>query len=220
MKCTSCGADISVGGARCDYCGSAVETAAEPSRREIFEKIKTSPHYEHRNAPQRLASLPQFPAGAKALAMAVPIVFIAISGIMAIGMLVMAGVVGMGIGLAGGGSLAGVSVIPLLMALVPVGFVAIGVFMLVSFRKKFRQFDRAPVLARPAIVVGKRTAVSGGSGNSSASTRYFLTAEFEDGNRGEFQTMTPELYGRAAEEDAGVLYTRATMALDLDRVIP
>jgi len=218
MKCGGCGAEVSPDAAKCDYCGSSVEPVSEPSPEAIFAKIKASPEYARRDARERLAALPEYPAVARTLAMAVPIVFIAISGIIAVGMLVMAGVVGVGIGMAGGGGLAGFSVVPAVMSLVPIGFVVVGVWMLVSFRKKFRQFDEAPVTARPAIVVGKRTAVFGGSGDSSAGTRYFLSAEFEDGSRQEFQVMTPDLYGRSAEDDAGVLFTRAAIALAFDRI--
>ncbi len=75
------------------------------------------------------------------------------------------------------------------------------------------------MLARPAVIVAKRMAVSGGSGDSSASTSYYLTAEFEDGTREEYQPMTPALYGRVAEDDAGVLFTRSSLALDFDRVV-
>ena len=66
--------------------------------------------------------------------------------------------------------------------------------------------------------MAKRTAVSGGSGNTSATTSYHLTAEFEDGNRAEFQPIHAELYGRLVEGDAGVLFSRAWVALDFDRV--
>ncbi|MCX7426948.1 MAG: DUF2500 family protein [Planctomycetia bacterium] len=81
-----------------------------------------------------------------------------------------------------------------------------------------REFQSAPVLAQAAIVVGKRTCLSGGSGNSSATTSYHLTAEFEDGARAEFQATRPDLYGCVSEGDAGVLFSRASVALDFDRV--
>ena len=69
------------------------------------------------------------------------------------------------------------------------------------------------------IIAGKRTAVSGGGKNSSATTSYFVTAEFQDGRREEFATLTPQVYSKVAEEDAGVLFLRDQYALDFDRVM-
>ncbi|NLE37166.1 MAG: DUF2500 domain-containing protein [Pirellulaceae bacterium] len=104
------------------------------------------------------------------------------------------------------------------MSVVPVGFVVLGVVMLAKAIRKARQYGEAPLEAHPALIVAKRTEVSGGSGDSSASTSYYLTAEFEDGRRAEFLPARPELFGRVAEGDAGVLFTRTDVALDFDRV--
>jgi hypothetical protein len=219
MKCHSCGADVSPGGVRCEFCGSTLAPPESPSRLAVFEQIKRSPQYERRNAPERLAALPKYPALAKVFMVAFPLVFIGMSVFVMLGMWAMAGVLGLAGGAVGGRIGAGVSLLPLLMSLCSASFVVIGVLMLVHFRKKFREYDEAPTLARAAVLVGKRPAVSGGSGDSSASTRYFLTAEFEDGSRAEFETFGAELYGRAVEGDAGVLFTRGPAGLDFDRVV-
>ena len=108
---------------------------------------------------------------------------------------------------------------PALMALCPMSFVVIGVFLIVHLAKKASAYANAPIIARLAIVVGKRTAVSGGGKNSSASTSYFITVELEDGQREELQPMAHDFFGRVAENDAGVLFSRAKIALDFDRVM-
>jgi hypothetical protein len=113
----------------------------------------------------------------------------------------------------------GFSLIPCVAVICPLAFVGLGVALGVTFFKKMRHYEESPVVARAALIVSKRLSVSGGSGDSSASTSYFVTAEFEDGSREEFQAMTPQLYGRLAERDAGVLFTRATLAVDFDRVV-
>ena len=206
MKCSSCGADMAPGSPTCEYCGSSAMSPKAAPAADLFEQIERSPQYEQRNSPERHAALPTYSGLAKAAPIAFFVVFIVAGLSMAAMAAIMAGEVG--------------SPIPLLMGLVPLSFAVLGVFLIIQFSKKHHAFDQAAIVARAAVVVGKRTAVSGGSGDSSATTAYYLTAEFEEGARAEFQTMTPDLYGRVAERDAGVLFTRASLALDFDRVSP
>jgi len=106
----------------------------------------------------------------------------------------------------------------MLMAVVPIGFVVLGFFLMTKILRQTKDFKEAGVEAEAAIIVGKRTQVSGGGKNSSASTSYFVTAEFEDGRRKEYHLMTPTLYGEVSDDDAGVLFVRNKFALDFDRV--
>ncbi len=217
MKCESCGADVPAGAAQCDYCGSAVAwSAAQPaaaprssSRPEVFEAIKRSQAYLRRTAPERLAALPKVGT----LEMAIPAVFlgvfILVSLVIMIGMLSVGGLVG---------HAGGPGIIPMCMAVVPLGFIVIGALSLVSVVKRAGNFSAAPVLARPAIVAGKRTQVSGGGHDSSASTSYYLTFEMEDGSRVEYAVMKPALFSEVAESDAGVLFSRLDTAVAFDRV--
>ena len=46
----------------------------------------------------------------------------------------------------------------------------------------------------------------------------YLTFEFEDGSRAELRPVAERLYGELAEGDAGVLFSRANVALEFDRV--
>jgi hypothetical protein len=202
----------------CQFCGSTAPPLSAPSRSDVFARVKSSPEYQRRTSPERQAALPKYPAIAKVLPAVVIVMFIGGSAFMAVMMLVVGGVFGVAGARLGGPMGGGLSLAPLLMALCPMAFVALGVFIFLHLRKKMREFQQAPILADAALIVGKRTQVSGGSGDSSATTRYFVTVEREDGSRTEFLAMTPDLYSRVAEEDAGVLFTRSTLALDFDRV--
>jgi hypothetical protein len=97
-------------------------------------------------------------------------------------------------------------------------FVVLGIFLWRKTRKKMDSIESDPVQAIPVIVVDKRTQVSGGSGDSSASTYYFVTCESEDGDRQEYQLWDGSLYGRIAADDGGILFVLAGYGLDFDRV--
>lgn len=61
----------------------------------------------------------------------------------------------------------------------------------------------------PCRIVSKRTRVSGGSGDFSASTSYYLTFEFTDRSRLEFHVSAEE-YGLLVEGDSGMLKYKGT----------
>jgi hypothetical protein len=66
-----------------------------------------------------------------------------------------------------------------------------------------------PLEQVPAEVVAKRTKVSGGMNNTSASTTYYTTFEDENGIRTEFRVPGPE-FGMLAEGDRGILRHQGT----------
>jgi hypothetical protein len=70
-----------------------------------------------------------------------------------------------------------------------------------------------PVLTREARVIGKRTSVSSSAGTnhmrSSTHTWCYVTFQFADGLREEFQTSGSE-YGMMAEGDEGTLVSQGT----------
>lgn len=147
------------------------------------------------------------------------VVFIAISGFIAFAALGMAGIFG-AVGFSHAGPLGGgIAIVPAFMALVPVGFVVLGVFGILKHSKTMSDFQGASTISYAAMIAGKRAQVSGGGKNSSASTSYFITAEFEDGRRNEFAVMTPGLYGKVTQGDAGILFVRGKYALDFDRIV-
>ncbi len=204
MKCNSCGAELPAEATVCEYCGSrrpaspaADETASHAA---VFERIRRSPEYTGRMATQLLQNLPTVGVASRAIPVVFFALFIGVAACMAIGM---------------GTMIPGFMKV---MAIVPLGMAVIGVLMFTQVMGRMRRFDQADVQALPAIVTGKRTHVSGGSGDSSATTHYRITFQLEDGAREELQPLEPSLYGRVSEGDPGILYRRAEFALDFRRL--
>ncbi|MGD8189929.1 DUF2500 domain-containing protein [Brevibacillus ginsengisoli] len=69
--------------------------------------------------------------------------------------------------------------------------------------------NASPILTVSAKVIGKRTRTSGGSGNSSVSTSYYLTFEYDTGERAEFHVSGDE-FGLLIEGDTGTLTYQGT----------
>jgi hypothetical protein len=187
-------------------------------RRAAFDRVKQSKEFLARNSPDRHARLPRYQAWHKAVVFGFFGVFIAVALLIFVVALGMGGLFGLFGSQVAGGPGAAMGIIPLLMAIVPLGMAGVGVFLFLAVRKKMQTIESAPVVAAPVIVVDKRTHVSGGSGDSSARTDYFVTCETEDGQRKEYQVWDGNLYGRMAPQDAGIVYLRAEYALDFDRV--
>ncbi|MBA2113013.1 DUF2500 domain-containing protein [Bremerella alba] len=179
---------------------------------DIFRRIKQSSHYGDRLSPQRIEKLPKPGVG--------QMVFLGVFFVMFCGGTLF--IAAMAIGVGGVFSFSGrgfpFSILPLCMGIVPIGMFAFGVFIAIKMFQRFQSMRDGKVEAVPAIVAGKRTQVSGGSGDRSASTAYFVTFEFEDGQRKEFPVFDGSLYGRVSEDDAGILFSRAQFAVDFDRV--
>ncbi|MBN2292097.1 MAG: DUF2500 family protein [Pirellulales bacterium] len=228
MKCENCGADVVDGARRCEYCDStvvreerspianvpaagSVTEQSNDRRADVFEAVKRSSAYAQRDSSVRHEKLP----GGSGLVMLAPIIFFAV--FICVSLVIASGAIGMA-GMASS-HFGAVGVVPAVMSLVPIGFVALGIFMIIRSFTKYQEYRDSPVCGRAAIITSKRTAVSGGSGDRSASTSYFVTAEYEDGKRHEYAIIDHSLFGRLAEDDAGVLYTRSNYALDFDRVL-
>lgn len=71
------------------------------------------------------------------------------------------------------------------------------------------QNNASPILSVPAKVISKRTRTSGGAGDSSVSTYYYLTFEYDTGERVEFHVSGKE-YGLLVEGDTGTLTYQGT----------
>ncbi len=76
--------------------------------------------------------------------------------------------------------------------------------------------NAAEIITASCTVVSKRTKVSGGSGDSSASTRYYITFEFERGERKEIP-VSGRYYGMIAEGDIGQLTYQGTRFKEFKR---
>ena len=105
-------------------------------------------------------------------------------------------------------------------------FVIIFVTIIVnSFRglSQWKKNEESPRLSVPAVVKTKRTNVTRHSHHDSdhahshhSSTTYFITFEFESGDRSEFRVSAKE-YGMLAEGDIGTLTFQGTRYIDFTR---
>ncbi|WP_442600644.1 DUF2500 domain-containing protein [Paenibacillus sp. KN14-4R] len=91
-------------------------------------------------------------------------------------------------------------------------------YMIFKSIKTYLSNNAAELLTRPCKVVDKRTKVSGGSGESSASTDYFITFEFEDGSRVELPIRTNQ-YGMIVVGDHGELTYQGTRFKSFNRMM-
>lgn len=98
----------------------------------------------------------------------------------------------------------------LLFAAVGVGIFGFGLVRAVNLAASSLQCS-------PALLVDKRLSVRGGGGSSGASTRYYVTLEFRDGQRRELESRG-SLYGQVTKDDVGVAYFRERYLLDFRRV--
>lgn len=212
MKCPSCGASLPEDSLTCEYCGSRTTPPSQQHDQDIFRRVKQSPQYADRLSTERVQRLPKPGVGQMIFIVVFFTIFCGISLFIAV----------MAIGIGGVASLSEnafpFSLIPFCMGIVPIGMFAFGIFMAIKLFQRFQLMRDGKVDAAAAIIVGKRTQVSGGSGDSSASTAYFATFEFEDGERKEFMVYDGSLFGRISEDDAGVLFSREKFAVDFDRV--
>lgn len=209
MKCNSCGANLPENQSTCEYCGSR-SLSTEPSHdADIFRQIKASPKFVNRLSEERIAKIPKPGIGG--------MIFLGVFFTMFCGIALFMSFMFIGVGgaLSFSGDAFPFSLMPICMGVVPLGMFALGIFLAVTQFKRFHQMTDGDVDAIPAIVTGKRTAISGGNNRS---TSYHVTFEFEDGERKEFPVFDGSFYGRLSEEDAGILFLRGEFAADFDRV--
>jgi hypothetical protein len=90
------------------------------------------------------------------------------------------------------------------------------IFMAIKGITTWSKNNQSPVLNVPAKVVAKRTKTSGGSGNSSANTRYYVTFQVQSGDRIELGVNGSE-FGMLAEEDLGLLTFQGTRYKGFER---
>jgi hypothetical protein len=94
----------------------------------------------------------------------------------------------------------------------PIFFIlVVGFILFIIFQgiKQWNYNNKQPKLNVDALVVSKRTKVSGGSNDSSASTWYYVTFQVESGDRMELAVRNSD-YGMLAEGDVGELVFQGT----------
>lgn len=89
-------------------------------------------------------------------------------------------------------------------------------FIVAGLIRQYSFNNKQPQVTIQARVLTKRTEVSGGSGDSSASTWYYITFETESGDRKEFQIKGQE-YGMLADGDRGTLSYQGTRYRSFNR---
>ncbi|MCM3638988.1 DUF2500 domain-containing protein [Sporosarcina luteola] len=94
--------------------------------------------------------------------------------------------------------------------------IGIFIFVIVKGISQWSSNNNSPRLTVPAQVKTKRTNTSGGSGDSSAHTSYYVTFQVESGDRMELQ-MPGKEYGMLAEGDLGILTFQGTRYLGFER---
>lgn len=96
----------------------------------------------------------------------------------------------------------------------------IGTFIFVAIKgiSQWSKNNQSPVLTVPAEVVTKRTEITGGHGDSSASTWYYVTFQVQSGDRMELGVDDSE-FGLLAEEDLGMLTFQGTRFKGFERKI-
>lgn len=102
------------------------------------------------------------------------------------------------------------------VGIVTVIVVAVG-YAIIKGTMTWSSNNQAELVNAACKIVGRRTEVWGGSGDSSANTEYFVTFEFEDGSRKELH-VKPAVYGLIAEGDQGTVQYQGTRFIDFNRL--
>jgi len=105
---------------------------------------------------------------------------------------------------------------PILFVLVFSLIIGLIIFTIIKGLTQWSKNNNSPKLSVPAQVVTKRSKTSGGAGDSSASTSYYVTFQFDSGDRLELNLSGPE-YGMLAEDDLGVLTFQGTRYHSFER---
>lgn len=109
------------------------------------------------------------------------------------------------------------SIIPTIMPIFFIIVFGLILFTIIRNIKEWNNNNKQPRLNVDATVVSKRTKISGGAGDAPSSTRYYVTFQFESGDRTEFQ-MNGREYGQLAEGDKGELVFQGTRYHSFTRV--
>nr|WP_204501215.1 DUF2500 domain-containing protein [Aquibacillus albus] len=113
-------------------------------------------------------------------------------------------------------------IVPIIIMIVFVVVIGTIIFNVIKGIGQWNQNNQSPQLTVPAVVKSKRTHVSRrshGHGNHvhhGSRTDYYVTFEFESGDRSEFKVSGQE-YGQIAEADLGMLTFQGTRYLGFSR---
>ncbi len=105
----------------------------------------------------------------------------------------------------------------ILMAVVVVAAIAVIVVVALRATQQRRAEQLAPAMVAEAMVIDKRSEITGG-GETSASQRYYVTFQFPDGNRAELSVTGAES-GMLTMGDRGTLQWKGTRFIGFARQI-
>lgn len=101
-------------------------------------------------------------------------------------------------------------------------FFAMFIFVIVNNIKEWSHNNKQPIIPVNSTIISKRANVShhhhGETHATSSSTTYYVTFQFDNGERIEL-TVSGEQYGLMAEGDKGVLSFQGTRFISFDRKI-
>lgn len=109
-----------------------------------------------------------------------------------------------------------------MFTIVPILMIGFFIFIVIKGVTQWGSNNNSPKLTVPANVVTKRTSTSGGSHHSTdnmhsmTTTSYYVTFQFENGDRTEF-SLSGSRYGMLAEADIGMLTFQGTRYLGFER---
>ncbi|QBP39989.1 DUF2500 domain-containing protein [Paenisporosarcina antarctica] len=103
-----------------------------------------------------------------------------------------------------------------MVVIVPLIIIGVFVFILIKELGEWSSNNQSAILTVPAEVVTKRSRTSGGAGDSSARTSYYVTFQMDSGDRMELK-MNGKEYGMLAEEDLGTLTFQGTRYQGFER---
>ncbi|PWL98668.1 MAG: DUF2500 domain-containing protein [Clostridiales bacterium] len=107
------------------------------------------------------------------------------------------------------------TVIPLLVLLVFLIVIGIAVFSVFRTISQGKKNAACPRVTAPATLVAKRHLVRG-SGSTASRTWYYMTFEFESGDRAEF-SVPSDVFGLSVEGDHGKLMFQGTWFISFER---
>lgn len=103
-----------------------------------------------------------------------------------------------------------------MVVILPIIIIGLFLFMLIKGLGEWSSNNQSAILTVPAEVVTKHSRTSGGAGDSSARTSYYVTFQMDSGDRMELK-MTWKEYGMLAEEDLGTLTFQGTRYQGFER---
>lgn len=108
------------------------------------------------------------------------------------------------------------NIVPVLVGIVFVIVIGVILFVAVKNISEWNTNNQSPRMTVAAHAKTKRTEVSGGGHDTMSHTYYYVTFEFESGDRQEF-SVDGRQYGQIAEGDIGHLTFQGTRFLAFDR---